>query len=115
MVLQKEADVAARMEAREQEILAAILAREAEIEVVFSTRVAQEREQAEQEAEERLAEEWGKLDAMKQEVEQGMRALEEAQKKSRSSSLAYTDICLLDSQVARRRHHWRRSRMFCSL
>ena len=47
---------------REQEILAAILAREAEIEVVFSTRVAQEREQAEQEAEERLAEEWAKLD-----------------------------------------------------
>ena len=91
MVLQKEADVAARMEAREQEILAAILAREAEIEVVFSTRVAQEREQAEQEAEERVAEEWGKLDAMKQEVEQGMRALEEAQKKS-MSSIAYIDI-----------------------
>ncbi|VDC05017.1 unnamed protein product [Peniophora sp. CBMAI 1063] len=92
LVLQKEADVAARMEAREQEILAAILAREAEIEVVFSTRVAQEREAAEQEAEERLSEEWARVEGMREEVERGWRALEEAQRKSRKEKAPLEEV-----------------------
>lgn len=61
------------MQARGQDILAATLCCEAEIEAVLGRRVAQEREQAELEAEERLLKKCGKLDAMQQNIEQRMR------------------------------------------
>ncbi|THH18650.1 hypothetical protein EW146_g2366 [Bondarzewia mesenterica] len=80
-VLRREEEVAESMRRREEEIMEAVRRREAEVEEAWRRREWEIREECERELEDRLSEEWEKLENMRGEIEERMKKMEDMQKK----------------------------------